>query len=134
MGEIVRVNARELKSFDEKKFVPKAVCPQMSADSCGCQTTILLMLNKSADIVSGDGFYMLPAGRFHKTEKSNNCKPAVADRIWATIATMHVMQIMSYMRLATESFIGQLLKKIINNGVRDFMVRIKPKPSVGESC
>ncbi|MBW1608598.1 MAG: cupin domain-containing protein [Deltaproteobacteria bacterium] len=25
MGEIVRVNARELKSFDEKKFVPKAV-------------------------------------------------------------------------------------------------------------
>jgi quercetin dioxygenase-like cupin family protein len=25
MGEIVRVNARGLKSFDEKKFVPKAV-------------------------------------------------------------------------------------------------------------
>ena len=25
MGEIVRVNTRELKSFDEKKFVPKAV-------------------------------------------------------------------------------------------------------------
>ncbi len=25
MGEIVRVNARELKTFDEKKFVPKAV-------------------------------------------------------------------------------------------------------------
>ncbi len=68
MGEIVRVNARGLKSFDEKKFVPKAVYQSagikvilayfkkgqfIPVHTPGVEL-VLCVLEGEADVVAGD--------------------------------------------------------------------------------
>ena len=76
------------------------------------------MLNKSTEVLSGDGFQMVSADGIKEGKKKNNGAAVASNRIGAAITPMKVKHVVFDIPFTTKPLVGDPLKNTVDCRIR----------------